>query len=178
MKKVRRRSTKIFLFKAFILGMTLSFLSGCAGGKSEQKATPAPADEKKGEQLRKEEETPSQPTPEPSSKPAPSTPPPPVSEPPKAAPSMPPSSSPSPPPSAPLRMTTILWTSVNLREGPGLNYKVVGTAKKGTTFTVLEEKGTWFKVLLEDGREVWVSKAATSDASKSVPSKPSKPKPM
>jgi type IV secretory pathway VirB10-like protein len=174
MKKSKRRYDESFLLKVFILGNILAFLWGCAGSKSEQKSTPAPADEKKVEQPRKEETSPPQPAQEPPSKPipAPSQPSPP--EPQKVVPSPPP---PSQPPAL-LRVTTILWTSVNLREGPGLNYKVVGTAKKGTTLTVLEEKGTWFKVLLEDGREVWVSKAATSEAPKSAPAGPSKPKPM
>jgi len=76
-------------------------------------------------------------------------------------------------------MTQILWSSVNLREGPGINYKVIGNVKKGTSLAILEEKGNWFHVRLENGSEAWVSKLATSEAPKSSPSStPSKPKPM
>jgi uncharacterized protein YgiM (DUF1202 family) len=83
-----------------------------------------------------------------------------------------------PPPPAPLRTTKIVWDTVNLREGPGLNYKVIGNVKKGTTLPVLEDKGGWLRVQLENRKEAWVSKAATSDAPKSPPAAAPKPKPM
>ena len=75
--------------------------------------------------------------------------------------------------SSTLRTTEVAWSSVNLREGPGMSYKVVGTAKKGTPLRVLGENGSWLKVRLEDGKEVWVSKSATPEAPK--PSPPSSP---
>ncbi len=79
-----------------------------------------------------------------------------------------------------LPTTHVIWSSVNLREGPGGSYKVIGNIKKGTTLTVLEEKGDWLRVCLDDGREAWVFKSATSMAPpKPTPSKTSdKPKPM
>jgi Bacterial SH3 domain len=73
------------------------------------------------------------------------------------------------PPSPPPRVTEVVWTSVNLREGPGMNYKVIGNAKKGTSLRILEDNGSWLRVRLEDGREVWVSKSATPDAPKAAP---------
>jgi hypothetical protein len=116
-------------------------------------------------------------------------PPPPRSEPPAPAPVKPPPLPPPPPPEKPkvaptpaLRVIKVEWSSVNLREGPGMNYKVVGNAKKGTSLGVLEEKGQWLRVRLEDGKEAWVYKAST--ASTSAAPKPSpadprpKPKPM
>jgi uncharacterized protein YgiM (DUF1202 family) len=66
---------------------------------------------------------------------------------------------------------------VNLREGPGTNYKVIRNVKKGTSLAILEAKGTWLRVRLEDGNEAWVNKLATSEGSPSSPS-PSPPKPM
>ena len=92
----------------------------------------------------------------------------------------PPAASPKAPPPAPvLRVTQVVWSSVNLREGPGLNHKVVGNAKKGTSLAILEEKGEWLRVRLEGGKEVWVSRLATSLAPKPPPSNPPpKPKPM
>ncbi len=83
------------------------------------------------------------------------------------------------PPKPTLRVTQVVWDSVNLREGPGMNYKVVGNAKKGTYLKILEENGNWLRVRSDDGKEVWVSKLATSEAPKTPPSTPSlKPNPM
>ncbi|OGP62101.1 MAG: hypothetical protein A2170_17465 [Deltaproteobacteria bacterium RBG_13_53_10] len=81
-----------------------------------------------------------------------------------------------PPPS---RITEIVWVSVNLREGPGMNYRVIGSAKKGTSLRVYEDKGIWLRVRLEDGKEVWVSKSATPEAPKtsSTPSPSPDPPP-
>jgi len=85
-----------------------------------------------------------------------------------------------PPPSPPVRVTQVVWDFVNLREGPGMNYKVIGNAKKGTSLKILEIKGDWLRVRLEDGSEAWVSKLATSEAPKSPPpsSTPIKATPM
>ena len=99
---------------------------------------------------------------------APKTPP----EPKKVTPSTPPS----PPP---LRVTQVVWANVNLREGPGMNYRVISNLKKGTSLKILEVKGDWLHVRLEGGSEGWVSKLATSEApSPSPPSAPPKPTPM
>ena len=78
-------------------------------------------------------------------------------------------------PRAPLPQAEVKWASVNLREGPGTNYKVVRTVKKGTSLAILEEKNDWLRVRLVDGNEAWVSKAATSRAVKSSPSTASPP---
>jgi curli biogenesis system outer membrane secretion channel CsgG len=85
-----------------------------------------------------------------------------------------------PPPLPPVRVTQVVWDFVNLREGPGMNYKVIGNAKKGTSLKILETKGDWLRVRLEDGSEAWVSKLATSEAPKPPPpsSTPIKPTPM
>ncbi len=53
--------------------------------------------------------------------------------------------------------------SVNLRSGPGLNYKDVGTIKKGETLPYLKQEATdergviWFKAQSPADGEVWVS---------------------
>jgi len=79
-----------------------------------------------------------------------------------------------------LPVTEVIWPSVNLRQGPGTNYKVIGSAQKGTSLTVLEDRGQWLHVRLESGSEAWVSKLATSFAPKPSPSPtpPPKPAPM
>jgi len=102
----------------------------------------------------------------------PSPPPPPPSPP-------PPPKSPKPAPAPVLRVAQIVWSAVNLREGPGMNYKVIGNAKKGTSLGILEDKGQWLHVRIEDGKEVWVFKSATSLAPQNPPASPApKPKPM
>lgn len=108
------------------------------------------------------------PTPKPPPKPSPETVP---------KPSSPPPSSPQPP----ALQGHVVWTSVNLREGPGMKYKLMGNIKKGTTFTILEDKGGWLRIRLEDGKETWVSKSATSVAPKKSPPSsptPAPPKPL
>jgi hypothetical protein len=95
---------------------------------------------------------------------APAAPPPAVTAKPSPSPSTP------PPPKTPLPQAEVKWGSVNLREGPGTNYKVVRTVKKGALLAILEEKKDWLRVRLEDGKEAWVNKAATSKATKTPPS--------
>jgi hypothetical protein len=57
----------------------------------------------------------------------------------------------------------VKWPVVSLREGPGMNYKILGELKKGTPLMVLEEQTQWLRVKLEDGREGWVGKATTTE---------------
>jgi len=176
MKKGSRLFQRFFILKMAILWVALSFTYNCAGVKPEQKPEqkPAPPVEKKVEQPKKEETPSSQPAPEPPKKKADVPASPPVLESSKATPST------KPPPSLPpsLRSTKILWDSANLREGPGLNYRVTGNAKKGTSLSILEDRGNWLRVRLQDGSETWVNKAATSDAPKPPPTTTPKPKPM
>jgi hypothetical protein len=94
--------------------------------------------------------------------------PPPVVETPKT------SSPPAPPPDA-LPKTQVVWATVNLREGPGTKYKVVGKVTKGTSLTILEEKEGWYHVRTESGKEAWISKITTSGGVKAHP--PSAPSP-
>ena len=76
------------------------------------------------------------------------------------APSSPPPSQVKTSGSAP-HIVYVSWPTVSLREGPGMNYKSLVEVKKGTALSVLEEKGQWFRVGLEDGREGWIGKATT-----------------
>jgi len=167
-EKFMKYLLKGFIPNVLILISALFFLFGCSQTKPATKSNVSV--EPTTEQL-KEETTSS----EPPSKPATVSP---------ATPSPPPSS-PSPTPKAtpetPLRATKVVWTAVNLREGPGTGYKVVGNVKKGTSLAILAVKGNWLHVRLEDKSEAWVSKAATSEASKApptFPTTPSKPRPL
>jgi len=50
---------------------------------------------------------------------------------------------------------------INLRQGPGTNYLLLGTATSGNSncepMTVLGESGAWYQVSLPDGRTGWVA---------------------
>ncbi|MGB9791721.1 MAG: SH3 domain-containing protein [Thermacetogeniaceae bacterium] len=51
-------------------------------------------------------------------------------------------------------------SAVNLRQGPGANYAVVGTAVRGSgcePLTVISRSGDWYQVRLADGRTGWVA---------------------
>ncbi len=158
--------------KVLISAAVFLFLIGCSTvdkGAQPAAKSAAPA-ATTTEQPRKEE--PSTPPPAGRANVVPAEPSPPPSRPPNASPK-------TPPPAPVLRVAEVVWSSVNLRVGPGLNHKVVGSAKKGTPLAILEEKGEWLRVRLEDGKEVWVSRLATSLAPKPAPSAtPPKPKPM
>ncbi len=79
----------------------------------------------------------------------------------------------SPPPAAVPRMSPpllpqgkVVWVYVNLRDGPGIQYKIIGKAYMKNRFGILAEKPGWLRVRLENGTEGWMSKkAVTSDAS-------------
>jgi curli biogenesis system outer membrane secretion channel CsgG len=61
------------------------------------------------------------------------------------------------------RMVYVKWPTASLREGPATDQKVVAEVKKGTGLMVLEDKGQWLRVGLEDGREGWVGRGTISD---------------
>lgn len=61
------------------------------------------------------------------------------------------------------RIVYVKWPVATLREGPGTDYKAVAEVKKGTSLMVLEEKGQWLKVGLEDGREGWIGKGTIAE---------------
>jgi len=76
----------------------------------------------------------------------------------------------------PLRQGKVVWTYVNLRDGPGINYKIIGKIYQGNAFETLEEKRGWLRVRLENRTEGWVSKSATSEGIK-TPKSPTRPAP-
>ena len=47
---------------------------------------------------------------------------------------------------------------VNVRQGPGTNFKVLFQAEKGVSLKCLEEKKEWLKVKHADGEEGWIYK--------------------
>ena len=49
-----------------------------------------------------------------------------------------------------------LKTEANVRSGPGMNYKIIATAKAGTQLFLLESQNEWHRVELPDGRKGWI----------------------
>jgi SH3-like domain-containing protein len=50
-------------------------------------------------------------------------------------------------------------TLVNVREGPGKNFKVVFQAEKGVSMRLMERKKSWMKVKHADGDVGWIHKS-------------------
>jgi hypothetical protein len=75
-----------------------------------------------------------------------------------------PPETPRPPAASPL--VYVKNAVANLREGAGVRYRILSTARKGEQLTVLGEAGPdqnkWYKVMLADGREAWVASSAVS----------------
>jgi hypothetical protein len=97
------------------------------------------------------------------------------------SPSPPPHLSLSPPPAETSKISPsslprgkVIWVYVNLREGPGTQYKVIGKAFMKNTFEILAEHPDWLHVRLENGTEGWMSKKAASEFSM-TPSSQSSP---
>lgn len=51
----------------------------------------------------------------------------------------------------------IARTSINLRSGPGEEHDVIGKATLSTQVVILDQKGDWYKVGLDGGREAWAA---------------------
>jgi len=59
----------------------------------------------------------------------------------------------------------VIWVYVNLRVGPGIQYKIIGKAYMKNTFEILAESPGWLRVRLENRTVGWMSKKATSESS-------------
>jgi hypothetical protein len=175
---MKHLSDRVILKTALLLALALLFLSGCSTANKGAQPVPSvsPAAPTTVQPAKEERPTP---PPAEQTEIVPAEPPPAQPRPPAVTPK-------ATPPSSALRVVQVVWSSVNLRAGPGLNHKVIGNAKKGSSLAIMEEKGEWLHVRLEDGKEVWVSRLATSIAPKppanAAPRPPAnaapKPKPM
>jgi uncharacterized protein YgiM (DUF1202 family) len=52
--------------------------------------------------------------------------------------------------------------SINLRDGAGTDFQVIGTAQLGDTLTILAELGEWYRVRMGTGLVGWVSKMSVT----------------
>jgi N-acetylmuramoyl-L-alanine amidase len=64
---------------------------------------------------------------------------------------------PSPIPAAASGSVTITADNINVREGPGLSYKVAARVHKGNTYPLLKEQADWIKIDLLNGQTGWVA---------------------
>jgi hypothetical protein len=56
----------------------------------------------------------------------------------------------------------VLGGVVDLRDGAGVNFQVVGKAYEGDTLRLLAEAGAWYQVRTQAGMEGWVAKSAVT----------------
>ena len=47
------------------------------------------------------------------------------------------------------------WKRLNVRTGPGLEYKIIEQLDKGTLVTVIDHEDGWYRIALADGTEGW-----------------------
>jgi cell wall-associated NlpC family hydrolase len=66
---------------------------------------------------------------------------------------------------------TVTATHLNVRAGPGTNYRVLGSVPGGTTLKILQQQGGWYKVQTPKGSVGWSSSkyVSSGSASKSTP---------
>jgi curli biogenesis system outer membrane secretion channel CsgG len=62
-----------------------------------------------------------------------------------------------PPASASSEIVSVKVNSLNVRSGPGKNYSVIFTARRGERLTVLERSGDWIRVRSANGKEGWTA---------------------
>ncbi|RAK17315.1 N-acetylmuramoyl-L-alanine amidase [Anoxybacillus vitaminiphilus] len=55
------------------------------------------------------------------------------------------------------RTATITVAHLNVREGPGLHYKVIKRVNKGETYAVIEQKNDWIQLRLNAKETGWIS---------------------
>lgn len=60
-------------------------------------------------------------------------------------------------PSAAGDTAMIITDSLNVREGPGLSYKVMKKAQEGESFPLVKEDGDWIQVEISSGKYGWVA---------------------
>lgn len=69
---------------------------------------------------------------------------------------------------------TIAINSLNVREGPGLSYRVVQQVKKGESFQFMKEDNDWIQIKLSNNQYGWVANWLVQKGNKQGPSSNSK----
>ncbi|MHB1127207.1 MAG: N-acetylmuramoyl-L-alanine amidase [Bacillota bacterium] len=52
---------------------------------------------------------------------------------------------------------TVITASLNARSGPGTEYAKVGALGRGTSLAIIAKNQNWYKVVLPNGKQAWVS---------------------
>lgn len=52
---------------------------------------------------------------------------------------------------------TFTWTFANIRSGPGYDYPIITTVRKGDKLIIMGQSGEWINVRLENGQQGWIS---------------------
>jgi TolA-binding protein len=60
-------------------------------------------------------------------------------------------------PSVQGKSAVVSGSTANVRTGPGTTYEKITTLVQGDPLTVMLEENSWYKVVLEDGREGWIA---------------------
>lgn len=55
------------------------------------------------------------------------------------------------------KFVKITVDGLNVRNGPGLDYDVIGKVNKGETLQIIEEKNKWYKIKLKNNSEGWIA---------------------
>jgi N-acetylmuramoyl-L-alanine amidase len=66
------------------------------------------------------------------------------------------------------RTATITVHHLNVREGPGLHYKVIKRVNKGETYAVIAQKNDWFQLQLNAKETGWISLQYASEAANTI----------
>ena len=70
-----------------------------------------------------------------------------------------------PPPSNPFQSVVVTGRTVNLRQGPGTQYAIVGSASAGDSLMVTGEAPDWYKIYIpEKSLFAWIYSGLTSGA--------------
>ncbi len=52
---------------------------------------------------------------------------------------------------------TVTETKINARSGPGTEYDILASLKKGETYSVKNREGNWIQIILENDTQAWVA---------------------
>jgi N-acetylmuramoyl-L-alanine amidase len=66
------------------------------------------------------------------------------------------------------RTATITVNHLNVREGPGLHYRVIKRVNKGETYAVIEQKNDWIQLRLNAKETGWISLQYASEATNTI----------
>ncbi len=73
------------------------------------------------------------------------------------------------------KSATIAKSALNVREGPGMDYGVIGKVRYGETYKVWDETSKWIKIQLSSGSYGWVWESYTAREGETLPPRETSP---